>query len=169
MRMKALSTSVSAFSWRLRSVCLRYGVAKPSVWPCRRVWKRPQFNHFRSDSPLTFTWLWFRFSDVGVACACAGLLWCIRLSGKCWRVRCRLSRLFLLAFRLGWSCLDGLLSITPPFAGRPSLTSSYSGMTVCAVVRISVEIDNGRQSTNQMDRTGPDADGWCRTTSVQKG
>lgn len=67
MGMKALPSPASAFSWRLRSVCLRYGVAKPSVWPCSMVCKRLQFNHFRSDSPLNFTSWWIRFGDVGEA------------------------------------------------------------------------------------------------------
>ena len=64
MRTKALSSSVSAFSRLLASVCLRYGVAKPSVWPCRRACKQRQFSDFRSDSPLDFSLFWFQFGYV---------------------------------------------------------------------------------------------------------
>jgi hypothetical protein len=67
MRTWALSSSVSAFSWLLASVCLRYGVGKPSVWPCTRACNRLQISNFRSDSPLNFTWFWFGFGDVGGA------------------------------------------------------------------------------------------------------
>jgi hypothetical protein len=67
MRMKVLTSPVSAFYWLLASVCLRYGVAKPSVCPCRTVCKHRQSSDFRSDSPLNFTWFWFRFGAVGEA------------------------------------------------------------------------------------------------------
>jgi len=67
MRMKAPSSSVSTFFWLLASVCLCYGVAKPSVWPCRRACKQLQFSDFRSDSPLNFTSFWLQFGDVGEA------------------------------------------------------------------------------------------------------
>jgi hypothetical protein len=65
MKMKALSSSVSAFSSLLASLCLRYGVAKPSVWPRERGCNRRQFSDFRSDSPLNFTSFGFRFGGVG--------------------------------------------------------------------------------------------------------
>ena len=65
MRMKARSASVSAFSRLLASICLRYGVAKPSVWPRKRGCNRRQFSDFRSDSPLNFTSFGCRFGDVG--------------------------------------------------------------------------------------------------------
>ena len=39
-------------SWLLTSLCLRYGVAKPSVWLCMRVRKLLRFNDFHSDYPL---------------------------------------------------------------------------------------------------------------------
>ena len=67
MKMKALSSSVSAFSSLLASLCLRYGVAKPSVWPRKRGCNRRQFSDFRSDSPLNFISFGFRFGDVGEA------------------------------------------------------------------------------------------------------
>ena len=67
MRMKALSSTVSAFSSLLASLCLRYGVAKPSVWPRKRGCNRRQCSDFRSDSPLNFTSFGFRFGDVGEA------------------------------------------------------------------------------------------------------
>ena len=41
-----------AFFRQLTSLCLRYGVAKPSVWLCRRVCKLRRFNCFRFDYPL---------------------------------------------------------------------------------------------------------------------
>jgi hypothetical protein len=67
MRTRALSSLVSAFTRLLASVCLRYGVAVPSLCPCSRGCKHGQFSNFRSDSPLNFTWFWFRFGDVGGA------------------------------------------------------------------------------------------------------
>jgi hypothetical protein len=42
-------------SWRLTSLCLRYGVAKPSVWLCGKACKLRQFNGFHSDYRLNFS------------------------------------------------------------------------------------------------------------------
>jgi hypothetical protein len=42
-------------SWLLTSLCLRYGVARPSVWRCRKACKLRQFNGFRSDYPVTLS------------------------------------------------------------------------------------------------------------------
>ena len=44
-----------AVSWSLNSLCLGYGVAKPSVWLCGKACKLRQFNGFGSDYPLTFS------------------------------------------------------------------------------------------------------------------
>jgi hypothetical protein len=74
MKMKALFSAVSAFSYRLTSVCLRYGVAKPSVWPCGRACNPRQFSVFRSDFPLNFTSFWFRFGDVAESLRVFGFL-----------------------------------------------------------------------------------------------
>jgi hypothetical protein len=74
MRTRALSSSVSAFSGLLASVCLRYGVAKPSVWPCRRACNRLQISNFRSDSPLNFAWFWFPFGDLMSALRVCGFV-----------------------------------------------------------------------------------------------
>jgi hypothetical protein len=147
MRMKALSSSVSAFFWLLASVCLRYGVAKPSVWPCRRACKQRQFSNFRSDSPLNFTSFWFRFGDVGEAfrvcrflglqstdgsvSACTLQSWTAADSSICFSWRSS----FLV---LGWkSCVNQLTVGCPLFA-----QVRHSGMPVCAVVRIEVTSGN---------------------------
>ena len=58
MRTELVSACAGAFSWLLPSVCLRYGVALPSVWPRRRLCKLRQFNNFRSDYPLDSSWFW---------------------------------------------------------------------------------------------------------------
>lgn len=42
-------------SWLLTSLSLRYGVAKPSVWLCRRVRKLVRFNDFHFDYPLNLS------------------------------------------------------------------------------------------------------------------
>src|ERR1700739_885527 len=147
MRMKALSSCVSAFFWLLASVCLRYGVAKPSVWPCRRACKQRQFTNFRSDSPLNFTSFWFRFGNVGEAfracrflvlqstdgsvSACTLRSWTAAGSSTCfsWRSSCLV---------LGWkSCVNQLTVGCPLFA-----QVRHSGITVCAVVRIDVTTGN---------------------------
>ena len=127
MRMKALSSSASAFCCRLASVCLRYGVAKHSVWPCRRVCKCPHFNDFRFDSPLNFTLWWFQFRIVGAALrvwrslvvhsnVCRSLRTYVPVLDDCWL----LSRVFLLALRAVWSCVGGLESFSSP--SRDGLT-----------------------------------------------
>ena len=48
----------------LNWLCLRYGVAKPSVWLCRKACKPRQFNGFTSDYPLTLAC--FGFQDLSV-------------------------------------------------------------------------------------------------------
>jgi len=58
MRTRLISARAVAFSWLLPSVCLRYGIALPSVWLRRRPSKLRQFNNFRSDYPLTLNWFW---------------------------------------------------------------------------------------------------------------
>jgi hypothetical protein len=50
MRTKLLSRLV--LSSRLPSLCLRYGLAKTSLWLRRSRAKLQQFNNFHSDSPL---------------------------------------------------------------------------------------------------------------------
>lgn len=51
-------------SWLLTSLCLRYGVAKPSVWLCRKACKPRQFNGFRSDYPLNLVCFGFPYCSV---------------------------------------------------------------------------------------------------------
>jgi len=58
MRTELVSACAGAFSWLLPSVCLRYGVALPSVWLRRRLCKLRQFNNFRSDYPLNLSRFW---------------------------------------------------------------------------------------------------------------
>jgi hypothetical protein len=70
MRRNAPPSSVSALSWLLASVCLRYDVDIPSVCPRKRGCKHPRFSDFRSDSPLTFTSFWFRFGTLVRFSAC---------------------------------------------------------------------------------------------------
>jgi hypothetical protein len=50
MRTEVVSRLV--LSWQVSSVCLRSGIAKPSVWLRRTSAKLPQLNNFRSDYPL---------------------------------------------------------------------------------------------------------------------
>jgi len=52
MTAELVSRRTVVVSWLLTSLCLRYGVAKPSVWLCRKACKPRQFNGFRSDYPL---------------------------------------------------------------------------------------------------------------------
>ena len=54
MRAELLPRRIVA-SWLLTSLCLRYGVAKPSFWLCRRVRKLVRFNDFHSDYPLNLS------------------------------------------------------------------------------------------------------------------
>ena len=58
MRTKLVSTCAFTLSWLLPSVCLRNGIALPSVWLRRRPSKLRQFNNFRSDYPLNLNWFW---------------------------------------------------------------------------------------------------------------
>jgi hypothetical protein len=144
MRTRALSSSVSAFSWLLASVCLRYGVAKPSVWHCRRASNRLQISNFRSDSPLNFTSFWFRFGDVGQAfraCRFRVLQSCaFRMSACtfrptarcsfvcfCWRLRCLV---------LGWMSCGHRLMVGHPLYSRVR----GSSMAASAVVGINVAL-----------------------------
>jgi len=55
MTTELVSQRSAVVSFLLPSLCLRYGVAKPSVWLCRKACKRRQFNGFRSDYPLNLT------------------------------------------------------------------------------------------------------------------
>jgi len=48
----------------LNRLCLRYGVAKPSVWLCRQACKPCQLNGFASDYPLTLAC--FRLPNLSV-------------------------------------------------------------------------------------------------------
>jgi hypothetical protein len=59
--------SVSTLFSPLPSVCLRYNVAMPSVWPRRMACKQRQYSHFHSDSPLNLTSCWLGFENVGDA------------------------------------------------------------------------------------------------------
>jgi hypothetical protein len=64
MRTATHPSSVSAFSRLLTCDCLRYAVAKPSLWPRTRGCKRRVFSNFGSDSPLNFSWLRSQFSSL---------------------------------------------------------------------------------------------------------
>ncbi len=55
MTTELVSRRTVVVSWLLTSLCLRYGVAKPSVWLCRKACKLHQFNGFRSDYPLNLS------------------------------------------------------------------------------------------------------------------
>ena len=55
-----LSRRTVVVSWLLNWLCLRYGVAKPSVWLCRKACKPCQFNGFASDYPLTLACFGFQ-------------------------------------------------------------------------------------------------------------
>ena len=142
MRLKALSSSVSAFSSLLTSLCLRYGVAKPSVWPRKRGCNRRQFSDFRSDSPLNFTSFWLRSGDVGeafwvcrflvvqsTACGMSGFPF--QSTARCssvyfsWRLPCLVLRCR--------SCANRLT------VGHP-LYSRVRDMAACAVVGINVAL-----------------------------
>lgn len=58
MRTERVSWSAGTFLRLLPSVCLRYGIALPSVWLRGRLCKLRQFNKFRSDYPLNLNWFW---------------------------------------------------------------------------------------------------------------
>jgi hypothetical protein len=110
--------SVSTVSWLLPLVCLRYGVAMPSVWPRRRACKQRQFSDFHSDSPLNFTLYWFRVGNVGEISAGACWLRCNRRPLAFRYVPCSLGRLrialpFLaLSFAVFWCCAGSLVRIS---------------------------------------------------------
>ena len=61
MTTELVSRRTVVVSWLLTSLCLRYGVAKPSVWLCRKACKRRQFNGFGSDYPLNLTCFGFQY------------------------------------------------------------------------------------------------------------
>src|ERR1700691_3321286 len=63
MRTELLSRCI-VVSWLLTSLCLRYGVAKPSVWLCRKACKGRQFKGFGSDYPLDLTCSRLRYCSV---------------------------------------------------------------------------------------------------------
>ena len=152
MRKKALSSLVSAFSCLLASFCLHYGVAKPSVWPRKSGCNRRQFSDFRSDSPLNFTSFWFRFGSVGEAfracqffvpqstarsvSACTLQSWTTARCSSiyfCWRLPCLVSR---------WKSCVNQFTVERRVHSRVR----HAGMTVCAVVGLSVasgkEVEN---------------------------
>jgi len=64
MTAEQVSRRTVVVSWLLTSLCLRYGVAKPSVWLCRKACKPRQFNGFRSDYPLNLTCFGFPYCSV---------------------------------------------------------------------------------------------------------
>jgi hypothetical protein len=144
MRMKALSASVSAFSRLLASICLRYGVAKPSVWPRKRGCNRRQFSDFRSDSPLNFMSFGFRFGDVGEAfrvywflvlqlSALSISVFTFQSTARCssvyfsWRLPCLVLR---------WGSSANRLPVGQPLYSRVR----DSDMAACAVVGINVAL-----------------------------
>jgi len=55
-----LSRRTVVVSRLLNWLCLRYGVAKPPVWLCRKACKPCRFNSFASDSPLTLACFGFQ-------------------------------------------------------------------------------------------------------------
>jgi hypothetical protein len=64
MTAELVSRRTVVVSWLLTSLCLRYGVANPSVWLCRKACKPCPFNGFRSDYPLHLTCFWSRYWSV---------------------------------------------------------------------------------------------------------
>ena len=137
MRTEALPSSASAFFWLLASVCLRFGVAKPSVWPLRRACNRWQFSSFRSDSPLNFSWFWFQFRDVcenlrlcrplmqqsrgWSICACT-----LQVLADCW-VFCHLSRMALPLCGIASAVFRQQRTVEHAIHARVS----HSGLCVC--------------------------------------
>src|SRR5215469_11415462 len=158
MKMKALSPAVSAFSYRLTSVCLRYGVAKPSVWPCRRACNPRQFSDFRSDSPLTLTLFWFRFGDVAESLRVFGFL--VPQSIAC---------------KLPASALESWTSVrcsSIRFSCR--FPRSVSGRKSCVnqlsvSARSSHDLDTPMTLTKHRQLHRLDVERWCHTTSVENG
>ena len=60
MTRRPLSRRTVVVSWLLNWLCFRYGVAKPSVWLCRKACKPRQFSGFGSDYPLTLACFGFQ-------------------------------------------------------------------------------------------------------------
>jgi hypothetical protein len=156
MRTRALSSSVSAFSGLLASVCLRYGVAKPSLCPCSRDRKYRQFSNFRSDSPLNFSWFWFRFGEVMSALRVCGFVrplaiastapahalqyWTTARSSMCfsWNFLCLILR---------WMSCGNRLTVAHPLYSRVR----DSGMAVCGCsVSVAIGADCRPRSNEQV-------------------
>jgi hypothetical protein len=144
MRMKALSSSVSAFSLLWASLCLRYGVAKPSVWPRKRGCNRRQFSDFRSDSPLNFSSVWFELGHLGKRVhVCRFLVLqssAFRVSVFTFQSTARCSSVY---FSWRWPCLvlrwrswANRLTVGRPLYSRVR----DSDMAACAVVGINVAL-----------------------------
>lgn len=64
MTTELVSRRTVVISWRLTSLCLRYGFAKPSVWLCRKACKPRPGNGFRSDYPLNLACVGFGYGGV---------------------------------------------------------------------------------------------------------
>jgi hypothetical protein len=64
MTAELVSRRTVVVSWLLTSLCLRYGVANPSVWLCRKACKPRPFNGFRPDYSLNLTCFWSRYWSV---------------------------------------------------------------------------------------------------------
>jgi len=143
MRAEALSSPVSAYSCLLTSDCLRYAVAKPSFWPCKRACKRRRFSDFHSDSPLNFTSFWFGFDSVCEAFRICGFV--VLQSTVCGVWACKLQPwmvelLFIcLSSRLPCPVLrrkSGVNRLTVGCPLQPRVC--HSAMAVGVVVRINV-------------------------------
>jgi hypothetical protein len=64
MTTEPVSLRTVVVSWLSISLRLRYGIAKPSVWLCRKAYKLRQFNGFRSDYPLNLSCFGFAYWSV---------------------------------------------------------------------------------------------------------
>ena len=155
MRAEALSSPVSAYSCLLTSDCLRYAVAKPSFWPCKRACKRRRFSDFHSDSPLNFTSFWFGFDSVCEAFRICGFV--VLQSTVCGVWACKLQlwmvdALHLFVFALALSGLapevpcQSTQSRVPTSAA--SLPFSYGGGRSCSDKCDSLQA--GQRSINQL-------------------
>src|ERR1700739_485121 len=128
MTTELVSPRTAVVSWLLTSLCLRYGVAKPSVWLCMRVRKVVRFNDFHSDYPLNFTCFgcsyWSVLEHLHLACffVALGAIFCrlhevsrpcLRCPGKIAVSWNDVDRGFLTSNHRRWSPSRGRLLGTP--------------------------------------------------------
>ena len=161
----ALSSFVGSASRLLTWVCLRYAVAMPSVWPCRRACKQRQFSDFRFDSPVDFNVFWLCFCDAGRCFqVCRPLVphWTVRsASASRSQVTC-LSRGFSF-LGLYWRSFANRLI----FGNRLRSGFRQSKMTAYAAAWMTI----GNHVNNELTGSSwlVDVDRWCHTPSVGSG